>query len=490
MDFRKNVVVLLMTGVLIIAGITLAQVTKPVEAGANSVAQATPSQLQYWFPIMFVDASASMATPTPPPVGTETSVPTETSIPTATTDPCVPAPANALANPGFEDGVTPWRFYASGNGSFITTEPAYQCTASARVEIVSSGDIVQLYQSDVALKPNTQYRLQFAAYSTTSEDVRVDLLQHESPYANYGLAQSFDLSTAWQVFSYEFVTSGFDVEVADGRFRFWMGGASSGSVFWFDAVSLEEIPAGPTATATQTGTPTATATQTNTPTITPTPSITPTSSPTSPATNTATPAPVTPTSTAEPPTSTPIAPPTATATPPVGGGPELLVFDWNEPVEQWHHGFPWDNPPMPSANGNWTSPINYAAGTLHFRAEIYSQPVAQNNMMQFCIWQYNNVLENCSGLALVTGTPGNVVTWSQGVQDLWKKDDNSIDWVNPRDRYGAVIKNSAGLPVSDFLGWNWNGEDPYEWYPLNMRFTVIVVAPGRSFSGWDNYISK
>ncbi len=488
MDFRKNVITLFIMLVLLVVGAALVQMVAPETADARPelALQETPPLLQHWLPIIFLDNGDPIATSTPPPALTETSTPPATVAPTATTDPCVPAPANLLANPGFDDGMVPWHFNTGGNGSFVTTQPAYQCSASARVDIVTSSGIVQLYQSAVALKPNTQYRLQFAAYSTTEEDVRVDLLKHAAPYSNYGLSELFDLSADWQEFSYEFVTSGFDTDVEDGRFRFWMGGASSGSIFWFDAVSLEEIPAGPTATATQTGTPT------NTPTITPTspptatatqtttPTITPTVSPTSPAT---------PTPTAEPPTATPIGPPTATATPPVGGGPELLVFDWNQPVELWHHGFPWDNPPMPSANGNWTSPINYAAGTLYFRAEIFSQPVAQNNMMQFCIWQYNNVLENCSGLALVTGTPGNVVTWSQGVQDLWKKDDNLIDWVNPRDRYGAVIKNSAGLPVSDFLGWNWNGEDPYEWYPLNMRFTVIVVAPGRSFSGWDNYIS-
>ena len=43
---------------------------------------------------------------------------------------------------------------------------------------------------------------------------------------------------------------------------------------------------------------------------------------------------------------------------------DLVVFDWNKPVTTTQKGFPWDNPPMASANGNWTSPINFAEGTL------------------------------------------------------------------------------------------------------------------------------
>ena len=84
----------------------------------------------------------------------------------------------------------------------------------------------------------------------------------------------------------------------------------------------------------------------------------------------------------------------------------------------------------------------------------------------------------------VEGTPGNVVTWSQPIQNMWKLDGNPMDWANPRQRYGVAIKNASGLPVSNFNGWEWNGEDPTLWYPLDMRFTVVVVPKGGTFSGW------
>jgi len=28
-----------------------------------------------------------------------------------------------------------------------------------------------------------------------------------------------------------------------------------------------------------------------------------------------------------------------------------------------------------------------------------------------------------------------------------------------------------------------------EWYPLDFRFTVVVVAKGGGFSGWDTYLN-
>jgi hypothetical protein len=168
--------------------------------------------------------------------------------------------------------------------------------------------------------------------------------------------------------------------------------------------------------------------------------------------------------------------------------PELLVYDWNELVTVADRGFPWNQPPMASANGDWTVPTNFAEGTFYFRCEVFSQPVPQQMRLQFCVWQDNLTLETCSPMKDVSGTPGTVETWSVEIDNMWKKNSVPIDWSRPRQRYGVAIKNTAGDPVSNFLDWNWNGEEPDEWYPLGMRFTVVVVEEGETFSGWDNYI--
>lgn len=171
------------------------------------------------------------------------------------------------------------------------------------------------------------------------------------------------------------------------------------------------------------------------------------------------------------------------------GGTELLVYDWNKPVTKSNHGFPMNQPPMAEANGDWTSPTNFEEGTLYFRVQIRSQPVAQQMKLQICFWQDSLTLEECGSLKNVTGTPGTVATWSTNMQDMYRKNGVPIDWSQPRQRVSAAIKNMAGDPVSDYSGWDWNGEDPDEWYPLDMRFTAVVVAKGATFSGWSNWIT-
>lgn len=163
---------------------------------------------------------------------------------------------------------------------------------------------------------------------------------------------------------------------------------------------------------------------------------------------------------------------------------ELKIFDWNKPVLQRDRGFPWNDPPL--ENGNWVSPINYAAGTIHFRAQVMSMPRPQSMRLQFCFWQNRTRLETCSQTRSLS--PGDTVTWSQPLNGMWKKDGRSLNWAQPRNRNGVAIKNMRGKPVSNFSGWNWNGENPADWYPMNMRFTVVIVAQGKTFSGWDNYI--
>ena len=182
----------------------------------------------------------------------------------------------------------------------------------------------------------------------------------------------------------------------------------------------------------------------------------------------------------------------------IGDAPELLMFDWNTVVTEANHGFPRDLPPMVSANGDWTSPVNYATGTFYLRAEIKSggQPVPQTMRFNFCIWQKDLVTGNNFGLeecvhlsSSLVGNVGNELTWTGQVDSMAQISDDPLDWTRIRHAYGIAIKNTAKNPVSDYLGWDWFGEDPTEWYPLDVRFTVVVVPNGQTFSGWGNYIN-
>lgn len=320
---------------------------------------------------------------------------------------------NLVANPGFEEGVKSWTCKSC---ILTATTPAHSGAKAGQMRTTSRSARAQLFQSGRVLTPGTEYELSFWAKSNGGQDLQVDLYKASNAATNYGLNQTFDLTTEWQAFTVTFTTSGFSAPVSDGRLRF-RAPQGLGLRFSLDDVSLIAL--------------------------------------------------------SEPP-------------PPPPPGSEMLVFDWNKAITTAEHGFPWDKPPL--ANGDWTQPINFAQGTLYLRVEIFDQPQPQDMRLQFCFWQANNTLENCTHLVAVSGQTGTVVTWSEAVKDLYKKDGQPIDWASPRTRNGVGIKNNKGLPVSDFSGWAWNGEDPADWYPLDMRFTVVVVEKGAGFSGWDNYI--
>ncbi len=164
------------------------------------------------------------------------------------------------------------------------------------------------------------------------------------------------------------------------------------------------------------------------------------------------------------------------------------MYDWNKPVRVQEKGMPRDRPPMASANGNWTSPRNFAQGTMYFRVEVFGMPVTKKMRTQFCVWQDNWDREQCTGKSNVfTGSNGTVITWSSTISSMWKLPGSEpIDWTRERMIWGYVILTEDGKPIHPKF--NWSGQNTAEWFPLNWRATAVVVEKGATFSGWNNYI--
>ena len=165
-------------------------------------------------------------------------------------------------------------------------------------------------------------------------------------------------------------------------------------------------------------------------------------------------------------------------------GGQMLIYDWNKDITEAEGGFAMDKTSIYLAQ-NWVSPINYADGRLYFRAEIRSIPKNQPDMkIGFCFWQ--GTRENCKGNN-VAGVPGTVETWDFALHDMWKKGGDEVDWSQPRKKMGFSIRDGQNDPVSNKTSTNWGGNDPKEWYAMNLRVQVVLVPAGESFSGWQNY---
>ncbi|MDD5687129.1 MAG: carbohydrate binding domain-containing protein [Elusimicrobia bacterium] len=151
---------------------------------------------------------------------------------------------NFISNHSFELGTSSWTFYTEEAGSFVTTSPGFDGSKSARCTIIKSTGNLQLYQKDIVLNPNTRYRLTFTAYSNTGRDMTLHVFKHGTPYTNYGLSNYLaNLTTTWQTFSTEFVTTGFSSVVTDARLMFWYAPyAVAGDVYYVDDVHLETVP--------------------------------------------------------------------------------------------------------------------------------------------------------------------------------------------------------------------------------------------------------
>jgi hypothetical protein len=224
---------------------------------------------------------------------------------------------------------------------------------------------------------------------------------------------------------------------------------------------------------TVTNTPVPTPTNTATPTQTNTPTSTPTSTPTATPTNTPPPDP----------TNTP------TATLPAGPDTELVFFRWDGLDDAWEPGCSLKIYPLPEEwNGDWTLPPNFAKGSLEFRAQIREMPTSQNLTLQLCIWQANEEgqwgLENCANRGALVGN-GPVVTWSDTVEELWKKNGKPIEWDRERRQYGVVMRDIDGTAINSCTE---NINEIYDyWFPHYMDFTAVVVGEGETFSGWGTY---
>ncbi len=172
-----------------------------------------------------------------------------TEEPSPTPNPIVTPPENPVGNLinnfSFESGTGGWQHYNNGQGSFTADSSAYQGSKSGKVSITTVGSNMQLYQTGFTLKPGRKYKVEFYAKSGTGSDVLVSVLKNSSPYTNFGLEKTSDLSTSWKKFSYDFDVSGITSNTTDTRLRFYfVSKASNGDAYYFDNVSIVDIGAG------------------------------------------------------------------------------------------------------------------------------------------------------------------------------------------------------------------------------------------------------
>ncbi|MFC1504372.1 FG-GAP-like repeat-containing protein, partial [Spirochaetota bacterium] len=378
---------------------------------------------------------------------------TPTPVPSGPTPPPTPTSPqsidNVISNPGFESGTGSWSWWTAGSASWEVQGDAYAGSQAAKVNVIASGGNTQLFQINFPLEAYKEYTLSFYAKSQSGVNIQVYVHQHAVPNTTYGLAEGVNLGTSWQKHTFKFNAQNFNGTTTDTRLRFWFPGADT---FYIDEISLG-VPGQ----------------------ATPTPTPTPT--PDDPFGNCTT-----------------GSPPSLPSCSDGGGGSvdnEMLVFDLNRVVTTADNGFASGG----YTTGNWVSPVNYIAGNTYFRFELRSMPTPQEMKIQLGFWQDGYTHETVAPQRLVNGgaavPAGHVETWvEKPINQWWCVAAGCVDFTRDRTRSSLIIADENYCHVSTWLtacGSYWNGHNPGDWYPMDCRFTVVAVAPGHTFSGWENY---
>jgi hypothetical protein len=176
----------------------------------------------------------------------------------------------------------------------------------------------------------------------------------------------------------------------------------------------------------------------------------------------------------------------------VTGSPELIIIDSVFTTTVDDHGVIYIYPPV-SRGSNWKSPYDFYNGSFECRYEIIQYPAQKTFLINLCIWSdvtenWEQYRETCTKQVTING---NGVYTSQSSPSSWWTLDEPVDFSRVNDFYslGLVLWCDNYLNLSD-----WSSETESCWdqrndiLPLSIRLTVIAVAKGYTFSGWEEYI--
>ncbi len=175
----------------------------------------------------------------------------------------------------------------------------------------------------------------------------------------------------------------------------------------------------------------------------------------------------------------------------INDSPEVLLYDSVFTTTENDHGFFYFQP-LESAGDNWISPYDFYNGQFFYRIEIIDYPSDISFILNLCIWAdiegaWESWKETCCGPVIITGK-GSFTTSS--VPSTWWVKDVPVDFSRVADfeRMGVVLWCNDYQNLSDWISPGnscWAGRDMI--LPLTMRLTLVAVANGATFSGWENY---
>ncbi|HEY9060623.1 MAG TPA: carbohydrate binding domain-containing protein [Pseudobacteroides sp.] len=150
---------------------------------------------------------------------------------------------NKVLNNSFEDySLKPWMFEIhngiKSNYTYDSNSTDGQKSIKVEVDkVMAKGYQLQLKQLGIQLKKGKRYLLTFNSKASNSKNINLNFMNNKSPYQNYGLNESFNITTSWNKYSTIFLST----ENTDKNSRLSFSLGNSIGTIWFDDISLTEL---------------------------------------------------------------------------------------------------------------------------------------------------------------------------------------------------------------------------------------------------------
>jgi hypothetical protein len=171
------------------------------------------------------------------------------------------------------------------------------------------------------------------------------------------------------------------------------------------------------------------------------------------------------------------------------GSPEMVIIDSVITATVNDDGCVYFNAPV-SHGTNWIHPYDFFNGTFQCRYEIKKYPSEKTFLLNLCIWSdivgnWDNYRESCSEQITITGRGAYT---SQSSPSGWWKKDIPVDFSRIEDFFSMGLifwcENYQNMGTWEPDCWSHRND----FMPMTLRLTVVAVADGHTFSGWENYI--
>jgi tetratricopeptide (TPR) repeat protein len=135
------------------------------------------------------------------------------------------------------------------------------------------------------------------------------------------------------------------------------------------------------------------------------------------------------------------------------------------------------------ARQNWQTPTNYAAGVIYQRLEVSGKPSNEVVTYQLCLVPNDDisVKPTCSRAEELEFNDIGVYESQQALGEFYQYD--NINWRKGISNLMVILRDERGNPIDTAFARE-SGRTLDLYYPMNVRYSVVLVPPGGSFRGW------